>query len=325
MTESTAFTGTKLVVPEQSYAFFADYFDFGIAQTNGRCAPSLAPRAVPPTPPPPRRSSPPPACSFQIFEIDFLDSNFQGSASMFESVYAAEQWYAGMADAALERSITLQYCLPSATDIMIALQFPAVVQARGRGSGGEGRAAMCSLRWVTPPLAVPCAGPGERRLRQHRRQRGRARGLHAPHGRTRRRAVQGYALDHVPAAADVSSCGTSGGEATPHAPPAACRSNDEINRNYTTQPHTELDCVLATLSMGPVGISDALNYTNVPLISQVRRMRGRRVFILTLQAARHPPPHTHNLSPGRPSCPRRTARSSGPAAPCPGSTPSLQT
>ena len=36
MTESTAFKGTKLVVPSDSYAFFADYFDFGIAQTNGR-------------------------------------------------------------------------------------------------------------------------------------------------------------------------------------------------------------------------------------------------------------------------------------------------
>ena len=36
MTESTVFKGTKLVVPEDSYAFFADFFDLGIAQTNGR-------------------------------------------------------------------------------------------------------------------------------------------------------------------------------------------------------------------------------------------------------------------------------------------------
>ena len=47
---------------------------------------------------------------------------------MFESVYAADQWYAGMANAALERGITLQYCLPSATDMLVALQYPAVVQ-----------------------------------------------------------------------------------------------------------------------------------------------------------------------------------------------------
>lgn len=51
-------------------------------------------------------------------------------------------------------------------------------------------------------------------------------------------------------------------------PVSLCSANDENTANYTTQPHTELDCVLSTLSMGPVGISDALNYTNVPLISQ---------------------------------------------------------
>lgn len=49
---------------------------------------------------------------------------------MFESVFAADQWYAGMADAAFERSIALQYCLASPTDVMVALKFPSVVQAR---------------------------------------------------------------------------------------------------------------------------------------------------------------------------------------------------
>ncbi len=38
---------------------------------------------------------------------------------------------------------------------------------------------------------------------------------------------------------------------------------------YTTQPHVQLDSVLATLSLGPVGISDGLNETDVGLISQV--------------------------------------------------------
>lgn len=57
----------------------------------------------------------------------------------------------------------------------------------------------------------------------------------------------------------------------PPRPTLPLQSNDEKTYNYTTQPHTELDAVLATLSMGPVGISDALNYTNVPLISQAFR------------------------------------------------------
>ena len=71
MTESTAFKGTKLVTPNDSYRFFQDWFDLGAEIAGGRA-------------------------NFVAFEIDFLDSNFQGSASMFESVYAADKWYAGM-------------------------------------------------------------------------------------------------------------------------------------------------------------------------------------------------------------------------------------
>jgi len=35
-----------------------------------------------------------------------------------------------MADAAKERNITIQYCLPSATDMLVSLLHPAVVQVR---------------------------------------------------------------------------------------------------------------------------------------------------------------------------------------------------
>ena len=44
--ESTSFAGTKLVVPDDSYNFFSDFFDLGKEMTNGR---------------------------FGTFEIDFLD------------------------------------------------------------------------------------------------------------------------------------------------------------------------------------------------------------------------------------------------------------
>ena len=40
---------------------------------------------------------------------------------------------------------------------------------------------------------------------------------------------------------------------------------------YTTQPHVQLDSVLATLSLGPVGISDGLGQVDANLISQAFR------------------------------------------------------
>jgi hypothetical protein len=41
--------------------------------------------------------------------------------------------------------------------------------------------------------------------------------------------------------------------------------------SYTTQPHVALDAVLATLSLGPVGISDGLGQADAGLISQAFR------------------------------------------------------
>ena len=102
-TESTVFAKTKLPAPNAARAFFDAYFDLGNEQTHDR---------------------------MKAFELDFLDSNFKGSASMFESVGAATQWYAALGDAALARGVALQLCLPSVTDILEALAHPAMVQAR---------------------------------------------------------------------------------------------------------------------------------------------------------------------------------------------------
>jgi hypothetical protein len=65
-------------VPEDSYRFFCDLFDLGKAMTNGK---------------------------FNTFEIDFLDDNFKGMTAAFADVGAADLWYKGIADAALERNI----------------------------------------------------------------------------------------------------------------------------------------------------------------------------------------------------------------------------
>ena len=62
--ESTTFKGTKLVVPDDSYKFFCDYFDLGKEMTNGR---------------------------FNTFEVDFLDINFAGCADCFADVGAADR------------------------------------------------------------------------------------------------------------------------------------------------------------------------------------------------------------------------------------------
>lgn len=195
MTESTVFAGTKLVTPKDSYAFFSDYFDFGAEQTGGR---------------------------FSTFEIDFLDSNFQGSASMFEDVNAADTWYAGLANAALERGIALQFCLPSATDMLQALALPAVVQARASGD------------YVSEVSNAYQLGGSS------------------------------LLMGALGVAPSKDTLWTS-------SPQPPTYSDTKQHNDYTEQPHVQLDAVLATLSLGPVGISDAYNYTDVFLISQAFR------------------------------------------------------
>jgi hypothetical protein len=100
--ESTSFKGTALIQPADAYKFFAQLFDLGKTITNGR---------------------------FNTYEIDFLDDNFRGCADCFTTVDSADEWYQGMADAAMERNISIQYCLPSATDMLASLSLPAVIQA----------------------------------------------------------------------------------------------------------------------------------------------------------------------------------------------------
>jgi len=147
--------------------------------------------------------------------------NFRGSASFFADVDAADRWYDGMAAAALERGIAIQYCLPSATDILQALTLPAVVQARA------------SDDYVSVVNNTYQIGGS---------------------------ALLMGALAIAPSKDTLWT-------SSPQPP----TSSDVLHSGYTTQPHVQLDAVLATLSLGPVGISDALNHTDVGLISQAFR------------------------------------------------------
>ena len=197
MTESTAFAGTKLVTPNDSYRFFSDWFDLGAQLTGGRE-------------------------NFVAFEIDFLDDNFRGSASMFESVFAADRWYAGMADAAFERGLVIQYCLPSATDMLESLSFPSVVQARASADYDNEVDNPAQLGGSSLLMGATLMAPSKDTL----------------------------------------------WTASPQPP---TYNDEKQNADYTEQPHVQLDAVLATLSLGPVGISDGLGQVGVDLISQAFR------------------------------------------------------
>ena len=196
MTESTKFIGTKIVTPKDSYNFFNDLFDLGAAQTLSR---------------------------FIAYEIDFLLENFSGSASMFETVYSASQWYAGLADAAAAHNLAVQFCLCSATDILESLTLPAVVQARASGD---------------------YVGKVENAF-----------------------AIGGSSL--LMGALAIAPSKDTLWTSSPQ--PGTMSDNEHNGLSYTTQPHVVLDSVLATLSLGPVGISDGINQVDSGLIGQAYR------------------------------------------------------
>lgn len=198
--ESATYHGTKLVVPDDSYKFFCDFFDLGLEITNGR---------------------------FSTYEIDFLDQNFKGCSDCFADTTAADRWYRGMADAALERNISIQYCLPSATDMLQSLEHKSVVQARASGD------------YARPE------------------------GDTSPWDNTLRLGGSSLLYGATAMAPSKDTLWT----ASPQPP----TSSDRTHSGYKTQPHVQLDSILATLSLGPVGISDGLNQTDVGLIGQAFR------------------------------------------------------
>ena len=141
---------------------------------------------------------------------------------MFESVYAADKWYAGMADAAFERGLVLQYCLPSVTDILESLKYPAVVQARASNDYDNEVDNPFELGGSSLVMGALLIAPSKDTL----------------------------------------------WTASPQPP---TYNDEKQNADYVEQPHVQLDSMLATLSLGPVGISDGLGQVGVDLISQAFR------------------------------------------------------
>lgn len=115
----------RLPAANSSLQFYGDLFDLGIAETKGRML---------------------------SYEMDFMRYNFEQYPLFFEGMGAADQWFAGMADAASSRNLSVQYCLPGASDVLQSLWYDSVTQGRASGdygfaSGPEGMHS--SLRFST--------------------------------------------------------------------------------------------------------------------------------------------------------------------------------
>jgi hypothetical protein len=90
----------KTVVPEQSEAFFGWFFDKGIK------------------------------AGMASFESDFMNQNFNCVPDFVQSSSLADQWLLGMADAALHRNISVQWCYATPSDVLASIDMPAVTQFR---------------------------------------------------------------------------------------------------------------------------------------------------------------------------------------------------
>ena len=64
------------------------------------------------------------------FEPDFMNQNYNCVDEFIESASAGKLWQRGMADAALDRNVSVQWCYASPSDILSAMDFPAVTNFR---------------------------------------------------------------------------------------------------------------------------------------------------------------------------------------------------
>ena len=64
------------------------------------------------------------------FEPDFMNQNYNCVPDFVESASNARTWQMGMAGAALEKNLTVQWCYATPTDILASLEMPAVTNFR---------------------------------------------------------------------------------------------------------------------------------------------------------------------------------------------------
>eukprot|EP00043_Microstomoeca_roanoka_P011144 m.105214 g.105214 ORF g.105214 m.105214 type:complete len:897 (+) comp15104_c1_seq7:127-2817(+) len=64
------------------------------------------------------------------FEVDFMDFNYLTFTDFTEQVGVFDTWAAGMADAAFELRLPIQYCMALPNEILNSVKYPAVTNAR---------------------------------------------------------------------------------------------------------------------------------------------------------------------------------------------------
>lgn len=72
------------------------------------------------------------------FEIDFLDMNYLLFPAFTTNVSGSQAWLGGMAQAAIENDLTIQYCMELPSDILLSVLFPSVTNARASEDYGAG-------------------------------------------------------------------------------------------------------------------------------------------------------------------------------------------
>lgn len=70
------------------------------------------------------------AAGMGSFESDFMNQNVNCVNDFIQSATATDQWMSGMADAALDLDIPIQWCYATPNEVMASVEFPAVTNFR---------------------------------------------------------------------------------------------------------------------------------------------------------------------------------------------------
>eukprot|EP01062_Namystynia_karyoxenos_P063795 TRINITY_DN5658_c0_g2_i1.p1 TRINITY_DN5658_c0_g2~~TRINITY_DN5658_c0_g2_i1.p1 ORF type:complete len:820 (+),score=221.94 TRINITY_DN5658_c0_g2_i1:112-2460(+) len=162
------------------------------------------------------------------FEPDFLQENYQCTPAFIHNVSAAPAWQSGMAQAAAEAGLAMQWCMATPTDALEALKYPAVTNFRASSDYYYGR----SWDIGTSSLLLWALGL-------------------APSKDTF------WTTDNGGLGPQMGGCDKKQGCPPDHSTPAA-----------------ELHAMLAVMSTGPVGFSDAANWTDASLLRRLTNANG---------------------------------------------------